>query len=97
MALEIIKRLLTILAAIERFAGSAAEFADQGGIVGITPGTGDRFFPPEETRMTYQRYGRRRCNAKSLELVLPLFAHPVRGPGRRQYGRDLYRCITPLQ
>ena len=41
MAFEIIEGLFAVIALIKRFAGRAAEFADEPGIVGVALGTFD--------------------------------------------------------
>ena len=44
MAFEMIERLFAIVTLVKRFAGSGAEPADQPGIRGMAPGTGNRGF-----------------------------------------------------
>src|SRR5438270_8884943 len=85
MALEIIERLATALAAPQRLAGSGAEFGKHFGILGAALRTA-------HLKLAEQRAARasppRRRDAVFFQLSAAVVAHPVSGPGRRQHGAN---------
>src|SRR3954453_4748930 len=84
--LEIIERLATIPATAQRLAGSRAEFRQNFSVFGTALRTPDLLHAEQRAAGAC---GNRRCDTVFPQLAPAVFAHPIRGPRRRQNGTDL--------
>src|SRR5215831_15848594 len=84
---EIIEGLAAAPAAPQRLAGGRTEFGQELGVVRAALRTGDRLHTEQRATRTCRL---RRRDAVLLELAAAVLAHPVGGPGRRQYGADFW-------
>ena len=97
MAFKMIEGFKTIFATIQGLAGRTAKLTDPRGVIRMTTGTGYRFLPLEQPRMTHRLCRLRRRDAIGHELLLAPLTHPVRRPCRRQDRSYFYIGISLLQ
>src|SRR5947209_7202021 len=86
VTLEIIERLATVPATPQRLAGSRAEFRQNFSVFGTALRAPHQLHAEQRAAGAC---GKGRCDAVFLQLAPAVFAHPIRGPGRRQNGTDL--------
>lgn len=83
MAFEIIKRLLTIEAAVHGLTGRRRKLGDQLGVVRMAVWTFDRLLT-KHFRRAKLLPGIGGCNTKGFEFFLSFFRHPICRPGGRK-------------